>query len=151
MSGERIITRVDALRSLRITPRLFRQLVEEYREELGALPMGGVYPSQFETLRTIARMRQEGVGRDAIRARLQSAPSLDAPGPETAGGALDEMLRRISDDLRRAEDERVEDRDRLLTALIRTQQEIAHLRQELAASVPRRERKKGGFFRRLFS
>lgn len=146
-SNERVVTRVEALRSLRITPRLFRQLAEEYRSELGPFPMGGLTAEQLETIRHIVSLRSEGTPPEAIRARIQSASSADV---DPQGALPEDLLQRIAVDLKRAEEERLEDRDRLLTALIRTQQEIAHLRQELAAATPRRERRKEGFFRRLF-
>lgn len=79
------------------------------------------------------------------------------PDPTTAAddelaqrqAALLSRLERLTQELARSEEKRVEDRDRMLTALMRTQQEIQHLRYELATRASRKDRKKG-FFSRLF-
>ncbi|MDA8345735.1 MAG: hypothetical protein M0Z66_09665 [Thermaerobacter sp.] len=43
-----------------------------------------------------------------------------------------------------------QDRDRVLMALVRTQQEVSHLRSELGTLKSRRDRKRGSVMRRLF-
>ncbi len=144
--GDEIVARVEALRELKVGPRLFRQLTEEYRSYLGPLPMGGVTPAQLATLARILEMRGNGSAKDEILAELEAAPGQAAAEPEPAR----DPLVALRQELARAEARQAEDRDRILTALIRTQQEIAHLRQEFAASKSRQERKKRGFFARLF-
>ncbi len=69
--------------------------------------------------------------------------------PET----YDELVKRVetlAGELAKSEERRAEDRDRLLTALMRNQQEIQHLRFELVTHHSRKERKKRGFWARLF-
>lgn len=147
-----IVTRVEALRLLRIGPRLFRQLSEEYREELGPYPLGGITLGQLEILKRIIRLRADGRGRPEIKATIRPEEAfLPASRKLPEGQDPDKMIGSLMDELQKAEERRAEDRDRLLTALIRTQQEIAHLRQELAATKSRRDRKKGNFISRLFS
>lgn len=147
--GDGTITRVEALRQLRIGPKLFRQMTEDYRAYLGPLPMGGVTPEQMARLGTILELRAEGRAREEIVARLEAAPALDVGGAATTEDPSDPLVA-LRQEIRRAEERQAEDRDRLLTALIRTQQELAHLRQEMVASKSRRDRKKNGFFARFF-
>ncbi len=63
--------------------------------------------------------------------------------------ALQEKLQELNTKLAKSEERRTEDRDRLVTLIMRTQMEIQHLRYELAASQSRRDRHRG-FWRRLF-
>ena len=65
------------------------------------------------------------------------------------GEALLKKIEELKGQLARSEERRTEDRDRLVTLIMRTQMEIQHLRYELAASQSRRERHRG-FWRRLF-
>lgn len=63
--------------------------------------------------------------------------------------ALLERLQELNAKLAKSEERRTEDRDRLVTLIMRTQMEIQHLRYELAASQSRRDRHRS-FWRRLF-
>ena len=96
----------------------------------------------------------------AVGDETEVAPPPPASRQVEAAGGRDSLhrhsellngLERLSNELERSEEKRVEDRDRLLTALMRTQQEIQHLRFELVSQASRRARKKKGFFARLFS
>lgn len=144
--GDDVIARVEVLRELRIGPRLFRQLTEDYRSYLGPLPMGGVTSGQLATLKRVLAMRGDGRSKDEILAELEAAPGQ----AEAELDMAQDPLVALRQELAKAEARHAEDRDRILTALIRTQQELSHLRQEFAASKSRRDRKKRGFFARLF-
>jgi len=68
--------------------------------------------------------------------------------PEAYQGLI-EKIDRLADALARAEEKQSEDRDRLLTALMRTHQEVRQLRFELAAQGSRKDRKRRSFLARL--
>lgn len=82
---------------------------------------------------------------DAAAAKaLQSIPPLTLDRLDSLqDGDLIERLHTLSTVIEKAEERREQDRDRLLTALMRTQQEISHLRYELAAKTGRKSRKQG--------
>jgi DNA-binding transcriptional MerR regulator len=131
---------------LGLAPFLLRNLLEEFGD-LVPVRAGaegpGVAAEAMERLRVIAHGRAQGLAADEIRRRLERGPE---DSPPTAAAVL-ERLERLQAELAVSERRRVEDRDRLLTALMRTQQEIQHLRYELAGR--RRERRRG-FWARLF-
>jgi hypothetical protein len=132
-------SRQEALERLNITPRTFRQMLEEYAEVLGPAP-GDRIPAQLvEILATIQALRSRGIARDEIVAALASEPVR----PE------DDIRAKLDDiaaALVRAEERRLADHDRLLTALMRTQQELAHLRGELLLTRSRKDRRRRGLF-----
>lgn len=68
---------------------------------------------------------------------------------ETSNDDLSSHLEHLAKALNRSEERRARDRDRLLTALMRTQQEIQQLRYELVGQRSRRQRKKGLLVRLL--
>jgi DNA-binding transcriptional MerR regulator len=100
-------------------------------------------PDAVDRLRAIWRLRGEGLAPADIRQQLAGG---------TQGDPLQRLLAqldRLHAELQRSEARRVEDRDRLMMALVRTQQEIQHLRYELSAARSRKERRRG-FWARLF-
>ena len=168
----------EACESLQIPPRTFRQLMADFAGLVeGPRPSGEgnlqeISEASVERLRRILELRARGFANEKIREELfpEAAPPVEAVAevavagspaePAVAAGGRDPLhrqaellqgLERLSNELERSEEKRVEDRDRLLTALMRTQQEIQHLRFELVSQASRRERKKKGFFARLFS
>lgn len=62
-----------------------------------------------------------------------------------------EKLERLTHELSQSEKRRVDDRDRLLTVLLKTQVEIQQLRQQMAAQVSRRDRKQQSWVARWFA
>jgi len=151
------LTLGEACETLGLPPSTFRQIIGEFEdlldqadEDEGAVAM--LSPAVMERLRSIVQWRNQGVPVQEIRARLQGAPL--AAGSSAAElqdheRLLVEQLERMNRELQKSEERRVEDRDRMLTAMMRTQQEIQHLRYSLTLS-SRKDRKKRGFLSRLF-
>lgn len=129
---------------LGIVPHVLRGLLDEFADLLPGEERNGerVFPPLVvERLRSIWQLRSQGLAPEAIRARLAA--------PE--GEPLERLLAQLSElraELQHSEARRVEDRDRLMMALMRTQQEIQRLRYELTAASSRRERRRG-FWARL--
>jgi DNA-binding transcriptional MerR regulator len=132
---------------LAISPYALRSLLDEYadlvpvtRQDADRTP--ALAPEAVRRLRFIAAARAQGLAHEEVRRRLQDG----GEGPAGADVLLD-RLEQLQAELAQSERRRVEDRDRLLLALMRTQQEIQHLRVEMAG--PRRSRRKG-LWQRLF-
>lgn len=151
------LTLGEACEALGVPPSTFRQLIAEFEDLLdddqddeGDVATLG--PASMERLREIVQWRNQGVPAEEIRARLQGAPAAAAVAPDADAHEklLLQQLQRLDRALQRSEEQRIEDRDRMLTAMMRTQQEIQQLRYTLAANSSRRDRKKKGLFRRLF-
>lgn len=165
---------------LNLSPYTLRGLLADYGDVLGAgagdreeLPVGQRRLSEwsFRLLKEAVALRNAGMGREEIRDRLRALAEAAAGlavvpgyrGPGTSGALvryvdratardllLIEKIEQLSEQLARSEQKRLEDRDRLLMALLRTQQEIQQLRYELAARGTRRDRKRRGLLARLF-
>lgn len=135
-------SRAEACRLLGVSPSTFRRLLEDYRD---LLP-GDAAHLNSETLRRlklIERMRAKGLEAEAIGQALKEM----ADGPAAEEETKVEMATSIAtlkQELHAAEERRVADRDQLLTALMRTQQEVTHLRYELVAHASRRDRRRRG-------
>lgn len=126
----------QACERLGIPPYTLRMLRQEYATLLSRDPGDGFMPdSDVEMLRRVIRLRDEGHSTGEILAGLQTAVTGD---PES----LDAELAKLAASLARAEQTRRSDRDMLLTALMRTQQELQQLRHELATRERRQARKK---------
>ncbi len=93
----------------------------------------------------IVKLRAEGATDDQIRAAISGGED-----PAGAAGRLGSALERLARELEQTEKRRAEDRDRLLTALMRTHQEVRQLRNELAAQTSRKSRKRKSLFSKLF-
>ncbi|MCL6595462.1 MAG: hypothetical protein K6V73_04535 [Firmicutes bacterium] len=134
------VGREEACRVLNTTPRVLRRLWAAYGPLLG----GERLPRSLDgrQLRLLARaLALEGAG----RAREEVAAALLADGEEASSRLAEDLRDRldgIAAAIQRTEARRLAEHDRLLTALIRTQQELGHLRYELAAATPRRERRR---------
>jgi len=98
-----------------------------------------------EAIAIILKMRAEGASNEQVREALSSEA-----GSMSASERVDLTLEKLARELAQTEKRRAEDRDRLLTALMRTHQEVRQLRNELAAQSSRRSRKKESFLSRLF-
>ncbi|MHB9057856.1 MAG: hypothetical protein ACYC53_03490 [Bacillota bacterium] len=133
--------------------------------------------SAYERLQEVLELRNNGRSDDEIRTKLQQSAelaSVEAAGAGARGAViafatptpvsevpavydadlsdLTGLLGRVSDlvrQLEEMEERQREDRDRLLNALLRTQQEVQALRYEVTSQKSRRERKKG-FWARLW-
>ncbi|HVB09861.1 MAG TPA: hypothetical protein VNM16_05770 [Bacillota bacterium] len=131
---------------LGLSPYALRSLLDEFADVVpvdGRVPgQPGLLPDDVERLRQIAGGHAQGLAHDEIRRRLE----LGADAPPMADALLDRM-EQLQAELAQSERRRVEDRDRLLLALVRTQQEIQHLRYEMTGT---RRSKRKGFWARLF-
>lgn len=142
----------DVCRRLSLTPAAVRSLLETF-PEIGTVEeragQRGLPADAFARLRTAAAGRAAGLEEEHVRRLLAEGDggAEAAADPDKAAG-LHERLDQLAEALLRSEQRRVSDHDRLMMALIRTQQEIQHLRYELAATRSRKERRRG-FWARL--
>ena len=161
MAEQKTYSPGEACEELGITPRTFRQIMVEFAEVLDRPPdeesSGEISESTLRKLGLIARLRSKGRSPGEIIEQMKGPGSEGEAAPDEPQdellrkqGLLLERVDQLTRDLSRSEEHRVEDRDRMLTALMRTQQEIQHLRYELVAQTSRRARKPKGFFQRLF-
>ncbi len=153
---EEPVTFAVACERLGVSPYVLRRLMDDYEDVLPPLVEAGTErqlpPDAVRMLATIARWRNDGVGREEIVRRLRAGEAEAAAGDGTDGPPVERLvneLGRLHDELRRNEERRAEDRDRLLTAMMRNSQELQQLRYELAVARSRKERRKG-FWGRLF-
>lgn len=105
-------------------------------------------PPEPDTAETPDATPMPAAGRPAV-----AQPAADVPDAALLAqqqellGKLDELTAALS----QSEKKRVDDRDRLLTALMRTQVEIQQLRYALAATASRRDRKQQSWVARWFA
>ena len=132
--------------ALGLPPYVLRSLLDDYADVVATARTAGgqlaLDPEALVRMRSIAAGHAQGLSADEIRQRLAAQGEQPAPAE-----ALLDRLELLQAELAQSERRRVEDRDRLLLALVRTQQEIQHLRVELSGT--RRSRRKG-FWARLF-
>ncbi len=162
IQGERFFSLQEICVLLNIAPRTFRQLLREYAGllewEVPAdqdMPRG--LPAEvFDRFRTIVEMRAAGrdfesIKRAVLREREVAEPPLPRTPPvaDVSNSVVIALLRELSDELKQAEERWGEERERILTALIRVQQELQSLRYELASHTSRRERKRKSFWASL--
>lgn len=139
---------------LGLTPHVLRRLLDDFEDVLPPVRSDdgerGLAPSAMPVLAAIASWRADGMAHDEVHRRAQAmvAQGTLVPAVDSGTERLVAEIARVHADLLRSEQRRGEDRDRMLTALMRTQQELASLRLELAAR-HRRERKHG-FWSRWF-
>ncbi|NPV71466.1 MAG: hypothetical protein HPY55_12605 [Firmicutes bacterium] len=126
------------------------QRAEEAATEAGDAPeahgsavTGGLPASLVPVIRRIVALRNDGASDEEVRRLMTDNPEAS---PEER---LESKLDRLTRDLELSEKRRAEDRDRLLTALMRTHQEVRQLRTELITHASRRTRRKS-FLGRLF-
>ncbi|MBX5475896.1 MAG: hypothetical protein IRZ18_02065 [Clostridia bacterium] len=141
----------DVCRRLALPPAAVRALLEAF-PDIGAVEVQGetrgLSAEAFARLRAAAAGRAAGLDDAHIRQLIASAAGEVATTAAEPDASLHERLEQLAQALLRSEERRVSDHDRLMMALIRTQQEIQHLRYELAAARSRKERRKG-FWARL--
>lgn len=149
------LTREAACRILGVGPKNLRTLWHRYAALLGGdKPPKRLTPKLLDILREIFELRAQGKSEAEIFASLAArTPDGAKAARETAAAqhiqGVEERLEEIAQRLASNESRREHDHDRLVTSLMRTQQELNHLRYEVAASVPRKERHVG-FVSRVF-
>jgi len=134
------VGREEACRVLNTTPRALRALWSTYGSQLGApsLPRS-LDARQVRLLQRAQAMVLGGRASDEVAAAL----ALDEVDEELPGvGELEAKLDEIASTIHHSEAQRMADHDRVLTALMRTQQELNRLRYEVAAAAPRKERRR---------
>lgn len=148
----------ECCQRLGIAPHTFRQLLFEYSDVIGdeGDESQRLSAEAFERLQRVLALRNGGATPEQIRAVFASSPAESAaepiiglPDPSLIDDPLSAKLDELIRELRLSEERRREDRDRVLLAIIRAQQEIEHLRYELAAAASRKDKKKKGFWARL--
>lgn len=132
--------REQACRRLNTTPRALRAIWTRFAPVLGEERL----PRQLDErqMRLVARaLEWTAAGR--ADEEVAAALALEAEGAEPALALeLRERLDSIVSTINRNEHRRAAEHDRVVTALMRTQQELSHLRYELAAATPRKERRR---------
>ncbi|MFW5896770.1 MAG: MerR family transcriptional regulator [Bacillota bacterium] len=148
----------DLAERLGLSTEQFRRYLDEYSDVLRitesrgrrTLDVRGVH-----ALTQIHALTQCGLDPEGVRRRI--GPELASPFPDHGSGkpeersdeevANDFLLRELREGFDRLEKRRLEDRDKLMLTLIKTQKEIQQLRYQLAA---REGRSRKGFWARLF-
>ncbi|MEW6243384.1 MAG: hypothetical protein AB1497_03800 [Bacillota bacterium] len=140
------VSLAEACSASGLHPRLVGEIVREYGQELGVSESeeGDLHlpEDSVPLLKSIHLWQAEGLGVEEIRQRLK------APGRPPVEFQDNELYNRLLDlvtRLEKTEKQRAEDRDRLLTALIRTQQEVQQLRYQLVGMTTRADRKRKRF------
>lgn len=134
------VGREQACRRLNTTPRALREVWTRFAPVLGEERL----PRQLDErqLHLVGRALEwtaEGRADDEVAAAL----ALEATGGEpTLALELRERLEAIASTINHNEHRRAAEHDRVVTALMRTQQELSHLRYEIAAATPRREHRR---------
>ncbi len=151
-------TLAEACRLLDVRPEVLRRLLEECANDLPPLIENRgerrLSRHALPRLAHLVRSRQGGTPAPAIAlaadqsAAATEAPAVAAPAPPSPDAQLLDRFAALLEELRRTEARRAEDRDRLLTALMRTNQELQQLRFEIGRQ-PRRARR-GGWLGRLW-
>ena len=146
------VSLADACTLLGCTPHVLRRLLDEFGDHLPPLlEIAGerrLPTSASGTLEAILRWRSEGAAAADIQNRLVA---LRREGDTRQARDQDMVLTAMAElrpELRQSINRQVEDRDRLVTMLMRTNQQLNQMRFELA-SRPRRERRKS-WWQRLF-
>lgn len=137
---------------LGITPHTFRQIMRDFgsrlmdRDDDGRGPGLELSQEEIERLRKVLEWRKQGLSDAEIVKRLEEPEK--APTPSLS----DEVVARLEEikrQLKESDQKRVEERDRLLTALMRTNQEIQQLRYQLLKPMSRKARRRRSFLARL--
>lgn len=168
--AERTIGRAELVRQLGVSPRLVRELLRQYHGWLSQPESGRFTALDLARLQIAARGRTAGRTAAEIESQLiatrrdgealgprivaeetavaattgEAAATKEAEAslPSVQGPIVAELARLHQTIAESAERER-KDRDRMLTALMRTQQEVSHLRQEIGTYRSRKERRRG--------
>jgi hypothetical protein len=134
------VGREQACRRLNTTPKALRETWARFAAVLGEerLPRR-LDERQLRLLEHALAWTGEGRAEEEVAAAL----ALEADGGEPALALeLRERLEAIASTINHNEHRRAAEHDRVVTALMRTQQELSHLRYELAAATPRRDRRR---------
>ncbi len=148
----------EACEALGSNPRDLWRLLKEYGDLIGyqdsepeASPRF-LSPDSLERARSILGYLAQGKTKEQVQERLafdELRQGSDVPPP----GVYEMLLQKIEElqaDLAKSEEKRLEDRDKTLTTLARTQQELQRVKGEVAVANSRRERKHKSLWQRLF-
>jgi len=168
--SERTIGRAELVRQLGVSPSLVRELLRQYHGWLSQPESGRFTALDLARLQIAARGRLAGRKAQEIESQLIAtrghgetpSPGLSTAVPAVAGSAdeaaaaqeaataiaaaespIAAELQRLHRTIAESAERERRDRDRMLTALMRTQQEVSHLRQELGTYRSRSQRKRG--------
>jgi DNA repair exonuclease SbcCD ATPase subunit len=148
----------EACEELGQAPRDLWRLLKEYGDLIGYQDSEPEASPRFLSSRAVERARSilrhvsQGKTRQQIeeRARFDELrQGAEAPPP----GVYEMLIQKIEElesELSRSEEKRLEDRDKTLTTLARTQQELQRVKGEVAAASSRRERKRKSLWERIF-
>lgn len=134
------VGREQACRRLNTTPKVLRETWTRFAAVLGEERLPRTLDER--QLRLVARAlawSAEGRAEDEVAAALAVEAGED---DGRLAVELKERLESIASAINHNEHRRAAEHDRVVTALMRTQQELSHLRYELAAAAPRRERRR---------
>ncbi|MFO8059856.1 MAG: phosphotransferase [Bacillota bacterium] len=144
-----IVPLADLGVQLGIGPKAFRAILSTYSDLLPVREVEeerGVASSCVQLLERIYRRTLEGHTEEEIRAELERERGRAETGAAAEVEASDadeeilELLREVLERLEQAEKRRVEDRDKLMMTLLRTQKEMQQVRYELAKTRGRRRK-----------
>lgn len=142
----RELTRAEVRERLGLTGRALRRLFIAYGPTLGFTPGQTTFTEQdVERLRQAMVLEERGLLPAQVQEFLEAGGKVEV----MDAGALLQRLEELTREVKLQELRRAEDRDRLLTALMRTQQEISHLRYELVTYRSRKDRRRGLLHRLL--
>lgn len=155
----------EVTRRLMVTPQLLRALCDEYSDMIRLIRRDGrtyLDTLGFSRLQLILHWRNKGLAAEEIRRRLTGAEGagwrVDDGDPvdravEEAAAQDSPVLARLEQlatQLQESERHRLEDRDRLMTALMRTQRDMQKLRSDFATPQVRQRKGHRSLLRRLF-
>lgn len=145
----------ECMEELGLQPHVLRSLLFVFAEFLddGESQVEGGSPClsewAFERLRVIVGLRNGGLSDDEIRERLRCRdvtpvePCSELSALAQSDGELAAQFKLLTGQLAKLQEQRREDREKLMLALMRLQQELQQLRFEMVRQQSRKERKKG--------
>jgi hypothetical protein len=148
----------EACEELGTTPRDLWRLLKEYGDLIGYQDSEPEASPRFLSPQSVLRARSilgylaQGKTREQIEERSrfdELRQGAETPPP----GVYEMLLQKVEElqaELSKSEEKRLEDRDKTLTTLARTQQELQRVKGEVATASSRRERKHKSLWQRLF-
>jgi len=148
----------EACEALGSNPRDLWRLLKEYGDLIGYQDSEPEASPRFLSQDSLQRARSilgylaQGRTRQQVEERLafdELRQGSETPPP----GVYEMLLQKIEGlqaELAKSEEKRLEDRDKTLTTLARTQQDLQRVKGEVAAASSRRERRHKSLWQRLF-
>jgi hypothetical protein len=143
-------------------PAELRRVLRDFGREIGysdSEPEASsrfLAPEALERARRVLAFKAGGMDYGQIVERLmldRSGPLEPSSGSTSEGGAYEVLLSKIEHlekEVATSEQRRVEERDKTLTTLARTQQEVQRLKNEVAIGRSRAAKRRKSFWERLF-